>query len=412
LRPQPSAVATTDGRIWFSTTAGVVSIDATELVRNTLPPPVTIWSVTGGSKRYPNVGSDLRLPVHTQDLQIEYTAASLTVPERVRFQYKLEGFDRAWRDVGNRREALYTNLPPGQYTFRVTAANNDGVWNETGASIAFSIAPAFYQTGWFYALCAIACVALLTALYRARMHQVAAQARGRLEARLAERERIARELHDTLLQGIQGLIWRFQAAANRIPQSEPARRMLEQSLDRADQLLGESRSKVKGLRPAASNAVELAEALAAEGEQLALAHPADFRVSVQGVPRELHPIVREEGFLIGREALRNAFRHARAKDIEAEVSYGRGALHVRIRDDGRGISTTVLDAGGAPGHFGLVGMRERANKLGAHLDVWSKPDAGTEIDLRVPAEVAYGRQMSWRRVRSWLTPSSTTIEEA
>ena len=410
LRPQPSALETTDGRIWFSTTAGIVSIDATRLVRNPLPPQVTIWSLTSGSEHHPNLGAALHLPMHTRDLQIEYSAGSLTVPERVRFRYKLEGSDSSWREAGSRREALYTNLGPGHYTFRVIASNNDGVWNETGASIDFWIAAAFYQTGWFYTLCALACAAILAALYRVRMRQVAGQVLGRLEARLAERERIARELHDTLLQGMQGLIWRFQAATDRIPRGEPAREMMEQSLDRADQLLAESRDKVKDLRPAVAAATDLAEALAAEGKQLAEAHPAEFRVSVQGVSRELHPIVREEGFLIAREALGNAFRHAAAKDIEAEVSYGNEALQVRIRDNGQGISASVLNEGGTPGHFGLIGMRERAKKLGGRLEVWSKTGAGTEIDLWVPAKVAYGRMRATSRGK-WFAPSRSSARD-
>jgi signal transduction histidine kinase len=391
LRPQPSAIETTDGRIWFSMTAGIVSIDALHLVRNTLAPPVTIWSLTSGTVRYPKLGTELHLPVRSTDVQIEYSAGSLTVPERVHFRYRLEGSDRDWQEAGARREANYTNLGPGHYTFRVIASNNDGVWNNTGASINFTIAPAFYQTNWFYGACGLVCVAILAGLYRVRMRQVAAQVRGRLEARLAERERIARDLHDTLLQGMQGLIWRFQAAADRLPPDEPARQVLEQSLDRADQLLAESRDKVKDLRPAAPGVADLARALAAEGEQFAQLHAARFRMSVQGHCRDLHPIVREEGFLIGREALANAFRHAGAADIEAEVTYDNRALHVRIRDDGQGIGMAVLNSGGRPGHFGLIGMRERAKKLGANLEVWSKPGAGTEVDLQVAAEVAYKR---------------------
>jgi signal transduction histidine kinase/ligand-binding sensor domain-containing protein len=405
IRPLPSIAAGTDGRVWFATTTGIVWIDPQRQTHNTLPPNVEVQAVVADGTRY-EPAAGLRLPIRTRDLQVSYTASSLSIPERVRFRYRL-GAAEPWQDAGNRRVAYFTNLTPGDYTFRVAAANEDGVWNETGAAIAFTIPPAFYQTRWFYASCVLAALALLTASYRVRVRQVAAQVRGRLEARLAERERIARDLHDTLLQGMQGLIWRFQAATDRIPPGEPARQLMEQSLDRADKLLEESRDKVKDLRPAARDVADLAQALATEGEQFAKLHSAKFRVSVQGAARELHPIVREEGLLIGREALANAFRHAGAADIEAEVTYGDGALHVRIRDDGRGISAAVLDAGGKPGHFGLLGMRERAKKLGAHLEVWSKPGAGTEIDLRVPAEVAYRRpQPESRGVRSWLGATS------
>jgi signal transduction histidine kinase/streptogramin lyase len=390
LRPQPSAIETSDGRVWFSMTGGFVSVDATQLLRNTLPPPVTIWSLSSDSRRYPNHGADIQLPVNTTELQFEYSAGSLTVPERVRFRYMLEGSDRRWHEAGGRREARYTNLGPGRYVFRVTASNNDGVWNTAGASMAFSIAPAFYQTTWFSALCGLAFLFALVAMHRLRLRQVAAQVRGKLEARLSERERIARELHDTLLQGIQGLIWRFQAATDRIPPDEPARKLMEQSLDRADQLLGESRDRVKDLRPTIAETRELSDVIAAEGEVLSKLHPAKFHVSVQGTGRDLHPIAREEILMIGREALSNAFAHAKAERVEVDLMYEEAQLRLRIRDDGQGISVTVLEAGGRPGHFGLMGMRERAQKLGATLEVWSKPGAGTEVDLRVPAKVAYG----------------------
>jgi signal transduction histidine kinase len=320
----------------------------------------------------------------------------------VGFRYKLEGSDPDWQDAGNRREAFYTNLTPGRYTFRVVAANSDGVWNTSEASVSFTIRPAFYQTTWFYALRALLCLAALYALYTVRTRQLAAQVRGRLEVRLAERERIARELHDTLLQGVQGLILRFHAVAGRISQRDPARALMEQALGRADQILVEGRDRVKDLRSTAGDDVDLPVALTAEGEQLVLAHPAQFRTTVQGAHRDLHPIAREEIFLIAREALGNAFRHAGARHIEAEVSYGEAVLHVRIRDDGGGISAEVLDAGERPGHFGLLGMRERAEKIRAQLKIWSKPGAGTEIDLQVPAEVAYRRSQTVSR-RTWWT---------
>ena len=401
LRPLPSIAAGTDGRLWFATSNGVVWIDPKHRQRNAVAPTVEVQAIVADGVRHAPA-QNLRLPIGPRDVQITYTALSLSIPERVRFRYQL-GAGEPWQDAGTRRAAYFTNLDPGNYTFRVAAANEDGVWNEAGTSIEFTIPPAFYQTLWFYALCALALLGVLTILYRVRVHQVAAQVRGRLEARLAERERIARDLHDTLLQGMQGLIWRFQAATDRIPQSEPARQLMEQSLDRADKLLGESRDKVKDLRPAGSDTADLAKALAAEGEEFAQLHGALFKVTVEGASRDLHPIVREEGLLIGREALSNAFRHARARNIEAEVSFGDSALHVRIRDDGLGISSTVLEAGGTPGHFGLVGMRERAKKLGAHLEVWSKPGAGTEVDLRVPADVAYKRSPAESHgIRSWL----------
>src|SRR5262249_43940362 len=195
---------------------------------------VTSWSVTVGNRRYPVTSSVLRLPDDTSKLAIEYTAGSLTIPERVQFRYKLDGSDHEWQDAGGRREIYYTNLPPGEYSFHVTASNNDGVWNPAGASINFTISPAFYQTTWFRILCALVGLLLLWRLYDFRVGKIRARVRFRMEERLAERERIARDLHDTLLQGVEGLVLRFQAAANRISRREPARELLERALERAD----------------------------------------------------------------------------------------------------------------------------------------------------------------------------------
>jgi signal transduction histidine kinase/ligand-binding sensor domain-containing protein len=398
---QSLSAKTPDGRLWF---AGDVlqMIDPARRYETRVVPEVQVEHVIADQKRYAP-GPALQLPELTRYIEIDYTAPIFAIPQRVRFRYKLEGLDRNWQDVGTRREALYTNLGPGDYTFLVSASNNGGPWSTSDAAVGFTIAPAFYQTRWFYILCGFACLALLTLVYRVRVRQVAAEVRGRMEARLAERERIARDLHDTLLQGMQGLIWRFQAATDRIPVEQPARDLMEQSLNRADRLLEEGRDRLKELRPVGGDVADLAQALAAEGEQLAQHQSAKFQVSVQGAPRVLHPIVREEGFLIGREALGNAFRHSGAKKIEVEMSYCDAALHVRVRDDGRGISAPVLESGGKPQHFGLIGMRERAKKLGGELEIWSKPEAGTEVDLCVPAHVAYRRSKAPApHARSWL----------
>ena len=388
IRPSPSAFEGTDGRIWFATQVGLVGINPARIERNTIPPPVTIWSIDGRSVQFPSVALT-ELPMHTTNVRIEYTAASLTVPERVQFRYRLDGLDQTWQDVGDRREATYTNLAPGRYSFHVIASNNDGVWNNAGASLSFVIAPAFYQTQWFYGFCALLFFAFLWLLYVVRIRQVRAQVRGRLEERLAERERIARELHDTLLQSVQGLVLRFRAAVARLPGQEPTRLMMEQALDRAEDVLTEGRDRVKDLRSSTGSDLALPQAIAALGEELALEQGTHFRSTVEGTPRDLHPIVGEEAMFIAREALTNAFHHAHARQIEAEISYAEAQLQIRIRDDGRGIDGQVLREGGKDGHWGLLGMRERARKIRATLTVWSKPGAGTEIDLRLPAHIAY-----------------------
>jgi signal transduction histidine kinase/ligand-binding sensor domain-containing protein len=400
VRPIPSAVETSDGRLWFATQGGVVQIDVSRSIRNLLPPPVTIWSVYADDVRYPVNGGVITLPMHTANIHLDFTAGSLSLPERVAFRYRLEGFDRDWQDSRGRRQAFYTNLAPGPYTFRLIASNNDGVWNETGSTVRFTILPAFYQRTSFYALLTALGLALLTLLYRLRTRQISIQVRSRLEERLAERERIARELHDTLLQGVQGLILRFQAATDILPEAEPAKKIMDSTLERADELLGQSRARVKDLRDPAWQLVPLPAALAAEGEERSLTQPACFRVTTEGVLRELHPIVREEAFLIGREALANAFQHAAATRIEVEVHYGQAELCLRVRDNGRGIDPPTLQGEGPKDHWGLLGIHERARKLSGHLEIWSTNKAGTEVELRVPAAVAYSEP--WRPLqRRW-----------
>ena len=409
LRPIPTLVEATNGQLWFVTNLGLFSIDPSHIRRNLQPPPVVVKSVTANDKVYAT-SSDLRLPPNTTSLRIDYAALSLTMPERIRFRYRLDGVDDGWQDAHGRREAFYTNIAPGPHRFSVIAANNDGVWNETGATLDFIIPPTFTQTKWFTALCALGALAVAGVVIRLRFRQVAAQMRGRFDERMAERERIARELHDTLLQGTQGLVLKVQSAINCVPEGEPVRDMLEEAVDRADQVFAEGRDRIQDLRLPLDSDQDLPRSLAAVGEELAQGSLVDFRTVVEGGVRDLDPGVVQEAYQVGREALRNAFHHAQAKSIEVQIVYGDDHLRLHVRDDGRGVDTAALTAGSRPGHFGAKGMRERAQKIGAQFDIWSRPGAGTEIELSVPAAKAYvDRAMATRwlplrlfaRARAW-----------
>jgi signal transduction histidine kinase len=394
-----------DGRLWFVTHL-LQTIDPRHPLFNTLPPPVRIEQITADHKAYEidsaGAGS-LRLPPLVRDLEIDYTALSLVAPEKNRFRVKLDGWDRDWKDAGNERKAFYGNLPPRHYRFRVAAANNSGVWNEAGASFDFSIAPAYYQTAWFRAICAAAFAALLWALYRLRIHQFARQFNVRLEERVNERTRIARELHDTLLQSFQALMFHFQAVHDLLPAGK-GKEALEKVLNRADQAILEGRNAIQDIRSSTTVTNELSHSVSALGEELAASssggnRPATFRVSVEGTPRELHPILRDDIYRIAQEALRNAFRHAQASQIEAEITYGESVLRLRIRDNGKGTDPKHLNAG-REGHWGLPGMRERAQQIGARLQMWSESGAGTEVELSIPGSIAY--KTAQRRRGLWL----------
>jgi signal transduction histidine kinase/ligand-binding sensor domain-containing protein len=394
---QPQAAKSADGRLWFANDTTLQMVDPQHIAGNTLPPAVHVEGVTADGKSY-EVQDQLRLPPLTRDLQIDYAALSYQVPEKVRYRYMLEGHDREWQDPENRRQAFYNDLSPGKYRFRVIASNNDGVWNEAGATFDFQLLPTFYQTGLFRGLCAIALLSAAWALYLLRMRQITSQIQGEMRVRLGERERIARELHDTLLQSIQGLILRFQVATEKIPASEPSRQMMEKALDRADQVMVEGRDRVRDLRSYSERGGDLSQALYEAGTELGQDSGLEFRVIVEGDSQGLHPIVRDEIYWIGHEALANAFTHAHAKHIEIEMTYDATELRVRFRDDGCGVATGILNAGGRPGHWGLPGMRERALKIGARVAMWSRPEAGTEIELRIPAAIAYLHQ---RRHPMW-----------
>jgi signal transduction histidine kinase/ligand-binding sensor domain-containing protein len=412
----PRVAKSVNGKLWFVTGDGVSVIDPRHLPFNKLPPPVHIEQITADRKTY-EASSKVRLPPLVRDLEIDYTALSLVAPEKIRFRVKLEGRDPDWKDVGNERKAFYNDLPPRNYRFRVAASNNSGVWNEAGTFFDFSIAPAYYQTAWFQASCAAAFFLMLWGLYRYRLHQIAREFNARLDERVNERTRIARDLHDTLLQSFQGLMLRFQVAHDELPgRPAEARKTLENALDQAAQAVTEGRDAVQGLRSSGVETNDLARAIGALGAELAggeeLAgeetdsNRVESFVDVEGTPRDIHPILRDEIYRIAGEALRNAFRHAQAKRIEVTIWYGVRQFRLRVRDDGKGIDPEVVDKQGRAGHWGLAGMRERAELIGGQLEMWSQRESGTQIELSIPASLAYGTSPA-RRFR-WFAKKTGT----
>ena len=277
-----------------------------------------------------------------------------------------------------------------------------GVRNEAGTAMNSLFVPLFDRPSWFVSLAILAGGAFLFVFFMLRLRQLNVRLHSRLNERMAEQERVARELHDALLQSMQGLVMRFQTAAERIPAGDPARQMLEEVLTQSDEVLTEGRERALGLRMTASGAVDLSEAYAAVALELKQDYPADFRLVVNGDARELHLIVRDELYRIGREAITNSFQHADARKYETEIHYDRSELRICFRDEGRGVDKQALDASHQSGHWGVSGMQERARKIGAELEVWSRPGGGTEIVVRVPAAIAYrptAEPSRWERLR-------------
>ena len=404
-----------DGRLFFGGGNGLSAFYPDKLADNPTPPPVVLTEfelfnkpVKVGEKDSPlqqaiHAASGIVLRHDQSVIRFQFAALNYDSPRKNQYAYKLEGFDRDWQhtDAG-RRFGTYTNLDPGHYTFRVKASNNDGVWNEQGVVLHLTILPPWWKTNWFRALCAMVFVALLWVAYQFRVRQLHHEFEMRLEARVGERTRIARELHDTLLQSFHGLLMSFQVVSRLLPgRPGEAKEKLESAIEQAEGAILEGREAVRGLRASTVEKNDLAGAISTLGEELASDSPNSpgpvFRVAVVGVTRDLHPILRDEVYRIAAEALRNAFRHAQARQIEIEIRYGNQEFRLHVRDDGRGLDPAVSVSQRRAGHYGLPGMRERAKIAGGKLTVWSEVGAGTEVELQIPASTAYakGRRHSW-----------------
>ena len=383
----PTVYNAGNGRLWFRATGGLVRLETGELRPNTVKPLVQLLAVTTGKASYP-LRSPALLPPGSANFTVEYTAPGLRKPEGMRFEYQLEGLDQAWQQAGTRRAAYYTNVGPGQYKFHVRAVNEDGMVGEAVATQSIEIAPTLVQTWWFKLLCVVAALLALVAAYRYRIKVATGAIARQMQTRLDERERIARTLHDTFLQSVQALTLRVTSVSLQLPRDSAARDKLETILDDADRALTEGRDQVHNLR----TVQDLDATFRQAGASLTAMHPEiAFELAVAGTPRALAPPVREELGEIGLEAMRNAFAHAGAGKVGVQLEYAAGHFMLSVSDDGRGLDAEEVKQRQAERHWGLIGMRERAKRIGAQFDIASEAAKGTTVSARLPARLAYDR---------------------
>ena len=394
-----SVVVDLFGRIWFSMTRGLSVVDPVRATTSAAPLVAHIEALSADGTAFDLQGSR-PIPPRPRRVTFTYSGVSLSAPDQIRFRYRLDGFDQGWSEPVSAREAVYTNLGPGAYQFRVMASNSEGLWNGAEAGVGVEIAPSVWETRWFRFSAALAVMLILLGLYQMRLHRLTRQLSVRFEERLAERTRIAQELHDTLLQGFLSASMQLHVAVDQIPAESPARTRLGSVLELMGRVIEEGRNAVRGLRSSEHDLDDLEQSFSRVRHELGMKDDVAFRVIGEGQARPLNPMIRDDVYRIGREALVNAFRHSGATRIEVGVECGRRQLRVLVRDDGAGIDADVLRAG-RDGHWGLSGMRERAERIGGRLRVWSRPGAGTEVELSVPAHLAF-RSPPSAGLRRWL----------
>jgi ligand-binding sensor domain-containing protein/signal transduction histidine kinase len=399
VRRDRSIIADSVGRIWVSLKRGLAVADPQIFVRNALPVMVRIESVSASGSPVSLQNSPI-IAAGSQNITFNYVGTSLSVPGQVRFRYKLDGSDRFWSTIVALRQVVYTRLGPGSYRFRVVASNGGELWNGPETTFSFSIKPAFWQTWWFRLLCLSACILAIMALYRLRMYQLTQRLNVLFQERLAERTRIAQDLHDTLLQGVLSASLQLDLAEDQLPDGSPTRPLIRRILQLMRQVTEEGRSALHGLRTTDEDHRNLEVAFSRMRQEFSVNEKIGYRIIVRGDTRSLHPMIRDDMYRIGREALVNAFLHANANTVEVEVEYASKYLRVLVRDDGRGIGPEVLHLG-REGHWGLMGMRERSERIGANLKLRSGIGVGTEIELTVPGAIAFENQTNGS-ISRWL----------
>ncbi|MHA6203441.1 triple tyrosine motif-containing protein [Dyella soli] len=398
IRPGPSMVEAADGRIWVATKQDLSWIDPTHIRYNKIAPTITISGFIADGKSWP-LTSTPRLPPLTGNFRIDYTAPALSKPERARFRYRLQGVDEDWQEAGARREAFYTRLPPGNYDFQVLAINEDGVASPAPASFRFRVETAFYQSAWFKSLLAGVAALMAASLYALRVSFIARRYRLILHERLAERERIARDLHDTLLQGMQGILLQVELWARGPTLSDAQRNGALKIEENMRSMLIDGRDAISALRQSHDHRADFIGELLAAGNEAAAQSSTRFSLRLLSDPRALRHDACNEVLAITREAVLNAFKHANAEAVWVTVDYTAQALIVSIGDNGIGTSERRIEERHQAGHWGIAGMRERAAKLEGQLTVTSEPGKGTLVDLQVPRRRAYPATRSFSLAR-------------
>jgi signal transduction histidine kinase/ligand-binding sensor domain-containing protein len=400
VRRERSVVADHLGRVWISLNRGLAVADPALILRDSAPAMVRIESLSAGGTQA-NLKDSLKFAAGSQSINFNYASTSLSMPELGMFRYKLDGYDQGWSDIVASRQVTYSHLGPGSYRFRIVASSREGLWNGPETTVPFVIEPAFWQTRWFRALCAAVGALVIVVLYRLRMYHLTRQLNLRFQERLAERTRIAQELHDTLLQGFVSASMQLDVAEDQLPEDSPTKPLLRRVLQLMGRVTEEGRNALRGLRTADSDSRDLELAFSRMRQELAIDEKIGYRVIAHSDRRLLRPAIRDEVYRIGREALVNAFLHAKANTVEVEVEYASRYLRIMVRDDGCGIDPQVLDTG-RQGHWGLPGMRERSEGIGGRLKLRSRIGAGTEVELTVPSAIAFESQ-SHRPVSHWFT---------
>lgn len=386
--PFQGAARSADGRLWFANQTVLQVVDPGRLKDDAAVPSVHIEGLIADRVDYSG-SSGVRLPADTRDVQISYTAPGFVAPQKVRFRYRLEGHDANWIEAGTRRLAFYNDLPPGPYRFHVIASNHDGVWNESGAAIQFSVAPAWHETTAFRISSVVLFVAAMAVFYRVRVRRVATILGERFDDRLRERTRLARDLHDSLLQSIQASKMLVDGTLRRSDDLQQIRMTAEKLSSWLDRALDEGRVALTSLRSPRRGPNDLLGLLKQFAAETELERSMTISFRTNGKPSELHPVVAEEVASIGREAIRNAFVHSGGTTLEVTLAYDTN-LTLRVRDDGVGIDQAVVTHG-KHGHFGIQGMRERATALGGTLTVSRSRGMGTEVTLVLPGRAVFSR---------------------